>query len=106
MPLSASGRRRPVRRAGDDRPPGVAGGTTGGGEPKGREPAPRLRYDAAVEAASASPGRAQRRSPLVSTASPAKFFVNQGVVSSRVDMQNVLRPIVKQTVSYRFMRGR
>lgn len=42
----------------------------------------------------------------MSTATPAKFFVNQGVVSSRVDMQNVLRPILKQTVSYRFMRGR
>ena len=42
----------------------------------------------------------------VSTAAPAKFFVNQGVVSSRSDMQNLLRPTLKQTVSYRFMRGR
>jgi hypothetical protein len=42
----------------------------------------------------------------VSSATPAKFFVNQGVVSSRVDMQNLLRPTLKQTVSYRFMRGR
>jgi hypothetical protein len=42
----------------------------------------------------------------VSSSAPAKFFVNQGVVSSRVDMQNVLRPILKQTVSYRFLRGR
>jgi hypothetical protein len=42
----------------------------------------------------------------VSTASPAKFFVNQGVVSTRTDMQNLLRPTLKQTVSYRFMRGR
>jgi hypothetical protein len=42
----------------------------------------------------------------VSSATPAKFFVNQGVVSSRVDMQNVLRPILKQTVSYRFLRAR
>jgi hypothetical protein len=42
----------------------------------------------------------------VTTASPAKFFVNQGVVSSRTDMQNLLRPTLKQTVSYRFMRGR
>ena len=38
--------------------------------------------------------------------SSAKFFVNQGVVSSRVDMQNLLRPLLKQTVSYRFVRGR
>ncbi|MFL5724737.1 MAG: hypothetical protein ACJ765_14105 [Chloroflexota bacterium] len=42
----------------------------------------------------------------MSTATPAKFFVNQGVVSSRSDMQNLLRPTLKQTVSYRFMRGR
>jgi hypothetical protein len=42
----------------------------------------------------------------VSTAATAKFFVNQGVVSSRTDMQNLLRPTLKQTVSYRFMRGR
>jgi hypothetical protein len=42
----------------------------------------------------------------VSSATPAKFFVNQGVVTSRADMQNLLRPTLKQTVSYRFMRGR
>ena len=37
---------------------------------------------------------------------PAKFFVNQGVVSSPADIQHLLRPILKQTVSYRFYRGR
>ena len=37
---------------------------------------------------------------------PAKFFVNQGLVSSRTDMQNLLRPLLKQTVSYRYQRGR
>ena len=42
----------------------------------------------------------------MTTAAPAKFFVNQGVVSSRTDMQNLLRPTLKQTVCYRFMRGR
>jgi len=42
----------------------------------------------------------------VSSAPTAKFFVNQGVVSSRVDMQNLLRPLLKQTVSYRYHRGR
>ena len=42
----------------------------------------------------------------MSSASTAKFFVNQGVVSSRVDMQNLLRPLLKQTVSYRYQRGR
>ena len=42
----------------------------------------------------------------MSSAPPAKFFVNQGVVSSRADMQNLLRPLLKQTVSYRYFRGR
>jgi hypothetical protein len=42
----------------------------------------------------------------VSSVTPAKFFVNQGVVTSRADMQNLLRPTLKQTVSYRFLRGR
>ena len=42
----------------------------------------------------------------MSSAPPAKFFVNQGVVSTRADMQNLLRPLIKQTVSYRFLRGR
>ena len=37
---------------------------------------------------------------------PAKFFVNQGVVTSREDMLNLLRPLLKQTVSYRYVRGR
>lgn len=38
--------------------------------------------------------------------SPAKFFVNQGVVSSRTDMLHLLRPLLKQTVTYRYHRGR
>src|SRR5258705_13951581 len=46
------------------------------------------------------------RRPAVSSVPTAKFFVNQGVVTSRVDMQNLLRPLLKQTVSYRFQRGR
>jgi hypothetical protein len=37
---------------------------------------------------------------------PAKFFVNQGVVSSRADMLHLLRPLLKQTVGYRYLRGR
>jgi hypothetical protein len=37
---------------------------------------------------------------------PAKFFVNQGVVSSRTDMLHLLRPLLKQTVTYRYLRGR
>jgi hypothetical protein len=37
---------------------------------------------------------------------PAKFFVNQGIVTSRTDVQHLLRPILKQTVSYRFYRSR
>jgi hypothetical protein len=37
---------------------------------------------------------------------PAKFYVNSGIVSSRNDILNLLRPLVKQTVSYRYLRGR
>ena len=37
---------------------------------------------------------------------PAKFFVNQGLVTSRSDITHLLRPILKQTVSYRYLRGR
>jgi hypothetical protein len=44
--------------------------------------------------------------PRVSSVPPAKFFVNSGLVTSRVDMQHLLRPLLKQTVSYRFHRGR
>ncbi|MBI2777208.1 MAG: hypothetical protein HYX57_08140 [Chloroflexi bacterium] len=42
----------------------------------------------------------------MSSEPPAKFFVNEGVVSSRDDMLNLLRPLLKQTVSYRYFRGR
>jgi hypothetical protein len=37
---------------------------------------------------------------------PVKFFVNKGVVGGRRDMLNVLRPLHKQTVVYRYYRGR
>ena len=37
---------------------------------------------------------------------PAKFFVNSGLVTSRIDIRHLLRPILKQTVSYRYHRGR
>ncbi len=42
----------------------------------------------------------------MSSEPPAKFFVNSGLVSSRTDIQHLLRPILKQTVSYRYLRGR
>ncbi len=42
----------------------------------------------------------------MSTAPAAKFFVNQGVVTSRTDMLHLLRPLLKQTVTYRYQRGR
>lgn len=42
----------------------------------------------------------------MSSVPPAKFFVNQGLVTSRADMQHLLRPLLKQTVAYRFLRGR
>ncbi len=42
----------------------------------------------------------------MSSLSPAKFFVNQGVVTSRTDMLHLLRPLLKQTITYRYLRGR
>jgi len=42
----------------------------------------------------------------VSSEPPAKFFVNRGIVSSRTDMHHLLRPLLKQTVSYTYVRGR
>ncbi|HYU50961.1 MAG TPA: hypothetical protein VEO91_13650 [Candidatus Limnocylindria bacterium] len=42
----------------------------------------------------------------MSTEPPAKFFVNRGIVSSRTDIHHLLRPLLKQTVSYRYYRGR
>ncbi len=41
----------------------------------------------------------------MSSVPPAKFFVNRGIVSGRTDMLNVLRPLEKQTVAYRYLRG-
>ncbi len=37
---------------------------------------------------------------------PAKFFVNSGLVTSRTDIQHLLRPVLRQTVAYRYLRGR
>ncbi len=36
----------------------------------------------------------------------AKFFVNRGIVTGRADLTNLLRPLLKQTVSYRYFRAR
>ena len=41
----------------------------------------------------------------MSSLPPAKFFVNRGIVTSPVDMLNLLRPLEKQTVAYRYYRG-
>lgn len=41
----------------------------------------------------------------MSLGQPAKFFVNSGIVSSRSDVYNLLRPLLKQTISYRYYRG-
>jgi hypothetical protein len=42
----------------------------------------------------------------VSTEQPAKFFVNAGLVSNPVDIYHLLRPLLRQTVAYRYLRGR
>ena len=35
----------------------------------------------------------------------AKFFVNSGLVSAPIDIYHLLRPRLKQTISYRYLRG-
>jgi hypothetical protein len=42
----------------------------------------------------------------VSSEPPAKFFVNAGLVSNPVDVYHLLRPLLRQTVAYRYLRGR
>lgn len=41
----------------------------------------------------------------MSSEPPARFFVNTGLVSSPGDMYNLLRPLLKQTVTYRYLRA-
>jgi hypothetical protein len=36
---------------------------------------------------------------------PAKFFVNDGLVSNPADIYHLLRPLHRQTVAYRYLRG-
>ncbi len=36
---------------------------------------------------------------------PAKFFVNSGLVTTATDIYNLLRPLLKQTVTYRYFRS-
>ncbi len=52
------------------------------------------------------PAMGVRAGAAVSSVPPAKFFVNRGIVSNRTDLSNLLRPLLKQTVTYRFLRGR
>src|SRR5918996_4598723 len=35
----------------------------------------------------------------------AKLYINTGVVTARSDIYNILRPLLKQTVSYSYYRG-
>ncbi len=71
--------------------------------PDGPPAAHRLEYDFRPSI----PAEARSAQELaVTSVPPAKFFVNRGIVSSRTDLLNLLRPLLKQTVTYRFLRGR
>jgi hypothetical protein len=39
------------------------------------------------------------------TEARAKLYINTGVVTNKTDMYNVLRPLLKQTVTYTYRRG-
>jgi hypothetical protein len=41
----------------------------------------------------------------VSSEPVAKFFVNTGLVSTPADIYHLLRPLLKQTISYRYLRA-
>jgi hypothetical protein len=41
----------------------------------------------------------------VSFEPPAKFFVNSGLASNPVDIYHLLRPLLRQTVAYRYIRA-
>jgi hypothetical protein len=41
----------------------------------------------------------------VSIEPPAKFFVNSGLGSNPVDIYHLLRPLLRQTVAYRYVRA-
>jgi hypothetical protein len=41
----------------------------------------------------------------VSSDRPAKFFVNDGLVSNPADIYHLLRPLHRQTVAYKYIRG-
>ena len=41
----------------------------------------------------------------VSAEPAARFFVNSGIVSGRMDMHHLLRPLLKQVIAYRYFRG-
>ena len=64
-----------------------------------------LGYDLPVRAPDAAGADRERVRRGVSLEPPAKFFVNSGLVSSPTDIYNLLRPLLKQTVSYRYFRG-
>ncbi len=74
-------------------------GTIRPSNPAGREPPVRRSERRLVQ-------RPVEQERVVSSEPPAKFFVNRGVVSSRTDIQHLLRPLLRQTVGYRYFRGR
>jgi hypothetical protein len=39
------------------------------------------------------------------TEARAKLYINTGVVTDKSDIYNILRPLLKQTVSYTYLRG-
>ena len=57
-----------------------------------------------LAAASRAPGCAVLDSPAMPE-ERAKLYINTGVVTNKSDVYNVLRPLLKQTVSYTYYRG-
>jgi hypothetical protein len=50
-------------------------------------------------------GAGREQEGCVSFEPPAKFFVNSGLASNPVDIYHLLRPLLRQTVAYRYLRA-
>jgi len=64
-----------------------------------------LRYDRGGRRNWSERTRTASTGECVSPDLPAKFFVNHGLVSNPVDIYHLLRPLLRQTVAYRYLRG-
>ena len=64
-----------------------------------------LRYHRLRRRSHGPAGADRDQEGCVSFEPPAKFFVNSGLASNPVDIYHLLRPLLRQTVAYRYLRA-